>query len=50
MVVLNDADIKKALLKKDIIIEGLDPTSVEVASVDLTLGREFQVFKNIHIR
>lgn len=50
MAVLSDRDIKKALEDGRIRIEGLNPSDVSVASVDLRLGNEFRVFRHMKVR
>ncbi|MBH52454.1 MAG: dCTP deaminase [Chloroflexi bacterium] len=44
--VLSDADIKIAIEKREIIIEPLDVSAIQPASVDLRLGSELRVFDN----
>ena len=44
--VLSDADIKIAIEKREIIIEPLDDSAIQPASVDLRLGSELRVFDN----
>lgn len=49
MAVLSDRDIKKAIKKKQIIIKGLREENIGPASVDLTLGNSFRVFKHCEV-
>lgn len=49
MAVLSDRDIKKALKEGRIKIDGLNPSNVSVASVDLRLGNEFRVFRHTEV-
>jgi dCTP deaminase len=45
MSVLIGKEIEKALQKKQIIIEPLDPSQIGPGSIDLTLGNDFRIFK-----
>jgi len=49
MTVLSDRDIKKAMKEGHIIIEGLNEKNIGPASVDLTLGNEFRVFRHSEV-
>ncbi|MCD6478538.1 MAG: dCTP deaminase [Candidatus Diapherotrites archaeon] len=49
MAVLSDREIKKALKEGRIVIEGLQEENIGPASVDLTLGNEFRVFKHCEV-
>jgi dCTP deaminase len=44
--VLSDSDIKTAIEKGEIIIDPLDDSAIQPASVDLRLGSELRVFDN----
>jgi dCTP deaminase len=44
--ILSDRDIKKALANGRISVDPLFPDSIQPASVDLHLGKEFLIFKN----
>jgi len=49
MAVLSDREIKKALKEKRLRIDGIKQEDVSVASVDLSLGSEFRVFKHTEV-
>ncbi len=49
MAVLSDRDIKKALSSGGLEITGIDPENIAVASVDLSLGSEFRVFRHTEV-
>ncbi|MEM4663016.1 MAG: dCTP deaminase [Candidatus Diapherotrites archaeon] len=49
MAVLSDGDIKKALREKHIVIKGLSKDNIGPASVDLTLGNVFRVFRHSEV-
>ncbi len=49
MAVLSDREIKKALEEGHIVIEGLKEENIGPASIDLTLGNEFRVFKHSEV-
>jgi len=49
MTVLSDRDIKKALREKRIVIKGLKKENIGPASVDLTLGNCFRVFRHSEV-
>ncbi len=49
MAVLSDRDIKKAIRTGRLKITGINPKKITVASVDLSLGREFRVFKHSEV-
>ncbi len=44
--ILSDKDIKKAIDDKRIVVDPMFPNSLQPASVDLHLGRDFLVFRN----
>lgn len=46
--ILSDVDIKREIKNKHLIITPYDLSSVQPASYDISLGREFRIFKNIH--
>lgn len=43
--ILSDRDIKKYLKDKKLVIEGLNEENIQAAWVDLSLGKEFRLFK-----
>ena len=49
MTVLSDRDIKKRILEGSLVIDGLDITTVSLASVDLKLGNKFKIFKTTQV-
>ncbi|MEM4598741.1 MAG: dCTP deaminase [Candidatus Diapherotrites archaeon] len=49
MTVLSDKDIKRAIKEKRILIRGLSLANVGPASVDLTLGNLFRVFRHSEV-
>ena len=49
MVVLSDRDIKAALKSGKIVIEGVSEDQIGPSSVDLTLGKDFRVFKHAEV-
>ncbi len=49
MVVLSDRDIKLAIKKKEIAIEGITEDQIGPSSVDLRLGNEFRIFKHSEV-
>lgn len=49
MTVLSDRELKKAVAEKHIVIKGLDKENIGPASIDLTLGNEFRVFRHSEV-
>ncbi len=49
MAVLSDRDIKKRIADGSLVIQGLDISSVSLASVDLRLGSKFKIFKTTQV-
>ncbi|MFC1753421.1 dCTP deaminase [Thermoproteota archaeon] len=49
MAVLSDRDIKEAIKKGEIVIEGASDDQIGPSSVDLCLGNEFKIFKHSEV-
>lgn len=49
MVVLSDRDLKEAIKKGEIVIEGMIEDQIGPSSVDLCLGNEFRIFKHSEV-
>ena len=49
MAVLSDRDIKKYIARKELVIEPFDEKYLSSASIDLTLGNKFRIFKHLQL-
>ena len=49
MAVLSDRDIKKRIQEGSLVIDGLDISTVTLASVDLKLSGKFKIFKTTQV-